>query len=268
MIPRASARRLETTLVSYSRQSLPRPARFYSTPTKSAYAPALAQVSSPDLGFGPIIPKTPPVEPVVNDDLQRFLGRRPQFTMLPTPLPDDKSSALNDFYFPDSPTQDLVAVMDACMHNLYDVPRATQIFEKMRTDKPGEPLLDVRVYNSFLETFIEMATIKEQDEREFWVKKAWTLFSVMEEGEERVVPTAGTYATMLIAWLRYVEQIVQCIYFHYTDISSQIPRRVINARYATTSILTQRHFIPCHRPRHPHHDRCRRSGAHFVKRSI
>lgn len=141
----------------------------------------------------------------MNDELQQFLARRPQFTMLPTPLPNDRTSALNEFYFPDSPTQDLVAVMDACLHNLYDVPRATQIFENMRTDKPGEPLLDTRVYNSFLEAFIEMATTKGKAKREFWVKKAWRLFSIMEQGKERVVPTAGTYATMLIAWLRYVE---------------------------------------------------------------
>ncbi|KIM89933.1 hypothetical protein PILCRDRAFT_812715 [Piloderma croceum F 1598] len=201
MIPRASARRLETTLVSYSRQSLPRPARFYSTPTKKANAPALAQATLPDLGFDPFVPK--PKEPAVNDELQRFLGRRPQFTMLPTPLPDDRSSALNDFYFPDSPTQDLVAVMDACMHNLYDVPRATQIFENMRRDRPGEPLLDTRVYNSFLEAFIEMATTKGQSNRDYWVNKAWTLFGIMDDGKEKVVPTAGTYATMLIAWLRF-----------------------------------------------------------------
>jgi DNA-directed RNA polymerase, mitochondrial len=31
----------------------------------------------------------------------------------------------------------------------------------------------------------------------------------MDDGKEKVVPTAGTYATMLIAWLRYVEQIVK-----------------------------------------------------------
>lgn len=53
----------------------------------------------------------------------------------------------------------------------------------MRKDKPWEPLLDARVYNSFLEAFIEMATTKEQHNREFWVEKAWTLFSVMEDGK-------------------------------------------------------------------------------------
>ena len=205
MIPRASVCRLETALVSYSRQSLPRPARFYSTPTKKASAQALARATRPDLGFDPFTPQTLPKEPIVNDELQRFLARRPQFTMLPTPLPNDRSSALNDFYFPDSPTQDLVAVIDACLHNLYNVPRAKLIFEKMRQDKPGEPLLDARVYNSFLEAYIEMATTKAQNSRDYWIQNAWDLFSIMEQGKERVAPTAGTYATMLTAWLRYVE---------------------------------------------------------------
>jgi DNA-directed RNA polymerase len=203
MIPRRSARTFETTLVACSRQSLPRPARLYSTPTKRVNAPALAEAMRPSADYA-FPPPPPPKEANISDILEKFLGRRQQFTMLPTPLPDDKSSPLNDFHFPDSPTQDLVAVIDACLHNLYDVPRAKLIFEKMREDKPGEPLLDVRVYNSILEAYIGMATTKAKADGSYWAQNAWTLFAVMEQGKEKVIPNASTYATMLIAWIRYV----------------------------------------------------------------
>ncbi|EGO20170.1 hypothetical protein SERLADRAFT_477530, partial [Serpula lacrymans var. lacrymans S7.9] len=137
MIPRTSARRLETTLVSYSRQRLPRPARFYSTPTKKANAPAVAQAQLPRPDYPAFMASSAPEVPQeeslpFGNDMQGFLKRRTPYTMLPMPLPDDKSSALNDFYFTDSPTRDQLAVMDACLHNLYDVPRARQVFERLR----------------------------------------------------------------------------------------------------------------------------------------
>lgn len=206
MIPRTSARRLETTLVSCSRQSLPRPSRFYSTPTKIASAQAFAQHSLPtDADYASYMPL--PSSNAQNDsfqnNLQSFLTRRPQFTMLPTPLPDDKSSAVNDFYFPDSPTQDLLAIMDACLHNLYDVPRAKQVFENMREKSRGDPILSARVYNSFLEAYVNMASTKETLNKTYWIKNAWNLFDLMERGQENVSPTAGSYAILLTAWLRY-----------------------------------------------------------------
>ncbi|KAH7908848.1 hypothetical protein BJ138DRAFT_968798, partial [Hygrophoropsis aurantiaca] len=138
MIPRTSARKLETTLVSYSRQRLPRPARLYSTPSKKVNAPAaaFAQVQLPHPEYPSYMHKQKDVSkgdslPFATD-MEGFLRRRTPYTILPTPLPDDKSSALNTFYFTDSPTQDQLAVMDACLHNLYDVPRARSIFERLR----------------------------------------------------------------------------------------------------------------------------------------
>ncbi|KIJ61212.1 hypothetical protein HYDPIDRAFT_68101, partial [Hydnomerulius pinastri MD-312] len=138
MIPRTSARRLETTLVSYSRQRLPRPARLYSTPTKKTEAPAFAQKQVPHPNYPPRF--APQRDPIVEDasgsfihDMQGFLQRRVPYTILPTPLPGDGTpTALNNLFFMDSPTQDQLAVMDACLHNLYDVPRAKQVFEGLR----------------------------------------------------------------------------------------------------------------------------------------
>jgi DNA-directed RNA polymerase len=132
-----------------------------------------------------------------------FLKRRTPYTILPTPLPDDRASALNNFYFTDSPTQDQLAVMDACLHNLYDVPRAKQIFDQLRTSKSREPLLESRIYNSFLEAYIHMAFVKEPEDRTLWVEDACHLYHLMEKGTDRVHPTASTYAIMLLAWRRY-----------------------------------------------------------------
>ncbi|KAF8841665.1 hypothetical protein BDN67DRAFT_890322, partial [Paxillus ammoniavirescens] len=139
MIPRTSARRLETSLLSYSRQRLPRPARLYSSSkTLNAPATAFAQVQVPHPEYPPRF--APQRDPTLEDgaasfigDMQGFLQRRVPYTILPTPLPGDTGhTALNNFYFTDSPTQDQLAVMDACLHNLYDVPRARQVFEALR----------------------------------------------------------------------------------------------------------------------------------------
>ncbi|KAF8890703.1 hypothetical protein BD779DRAFT_1426355, partial [Infundibulicybe gibba] len=136
MIPRA-ARRLETTLL-LSRQNLPRPARLYSTPSGRVNSPAFAtaQVPRPDFPAflsQPTTEKTGEGRTVpFSHELEGFLQRRTSYTILPTPLPSDRTSEINDYWYTDSPTQDLLAVMDACLHNLYDVPRAKSIFERLR----------------------------------------------------------------------------------------------------------------------------------------
>lgn len=171
MIPRTSARRLETTLRTCSRQRLPRAARLAGA--------------------------------VAFNDMQGFLQRQLPWTILPPPLPDDRKSALNTFLFTDSPTQDQFAVMDACLHNLYDVPRAKQVFERLRKSPSMEHLLEARIYNSFLEAYVEMATTKQPSDRRLWVEDALQLYLIMESGQEKVQPTSQTYAIMLLAWLRY-----------------------------------------------------------------
>lgn len=171
MIPRTSARRLETTLRTCSRQRLPRQARLAGA--------------------------------VAFNDMHGFLQRQLPWTILPPPLPDDRKSALNTFLFTDSPTQDQFAVMDACLHNLYDVPRAKQVFERLRKSPSMEHLLEARIYNSFLEAYVEMATTKQPNDRRLWVEDALQLYLIMESGQEKVQPTSQTYAIMLLAWLRY-----------------------------------------------------------------
>ncbi|KAG5651535.1 hypothetical protein H0H81_008297 [Sphagnurus paluster] len=204
MIPRAVSR-LETTLLS-SRQSLPRPARLYSTPSKIASAPALAtaQVSQPHYPSFLNQPQADsPLEPrkvTLENELASFLQRSAPYTILPTPLPSDRSSPLHEAFYPDSGTQDLLSVMDACLHNLYDVSRAKDIFERLRS-KVGNPALSTRVYNAFLEAYLSIATTR--GPKELFLEYLWELYDVLESGREKFSPDATTYAIMLTAYHRF-----------------------------------------------------------------
>ena len=205
MIPlrRSTTKSLGTTLLSYSRQALPRPARLYSTPSASRRNASLAQSlpAQPEL---PAYMSKPTGQPDATgcEDMGDFLKRNTSYTLLPTPLPPKHNSPLNDLYFTDSVTQDSLAVIDACLHNHYDVPRAKQIFETLRKSPRAEVVLDTRLYNSLLESFIAMATTKDIDNRLIWLEDACTLFNSMEAGIEVAVPNPTTYATMFSAWLR------------------------------------------------------------------
>lgn len=208
MIPltrRHAAGRVGTALVSYSRQGLPRPARLYSTPTKRANAPSLAQATAPSTDYATFMPDASSNSvPSQYSEMESFLRRRPALTILPTPLPDGAYSSLNDFYFTDSPTQDLLSVMDACLHNRYDVPRARQIFARLRQANNPDVVMGTKVYNSFLETYIEMASLTETpSQRQEWLEEAWALFDVMEKGLERVRPDTNTYALAFTAWQKF-----------------------------------------------------------------
>lgn len=205
MIPlrRSTTKCLETTLLSYSRQALPRPARLYSTPSTARKSAYLAQSLPAQPGLPPYMSKSKGQEDATTpEDMHNFLKRNASYTVLPTPLPIDQNSPLNDLYFTDSPTQDLFAVIDACLHNFYDVPRAKHIFETLRKSSKAEAVINTRLYNSLLEAFIAMATSKDPDNRLIWLEDAWILFDSMENGMEVTAPNATTYAVMLAAWLR------------------------------------------------------------------
>lgn len=101
-------------------------------------------------------------------------------------------------------------MVDACLHNLYDVPRAKHIFTRLR-DQKGNPVLVTRLYNSLLEAYVGMASLPNTDNKENWLNDAWDLYDDMENGREvdlhskpHVLPNAGTYAVMLTTWHRCV----------------------------------------------------------------
>ncbi|TFK81972.1 DNA/RNA polymerase [Polyporus arcularius HHB13444] len=144
-----------------------------------------------------------PRTPAIHDDMHDFLHRRTSYTILPAPLPDDVATPATDYFFADSPTQDAVAIMDACLHGLQDVPRAKEMFERLRETRQGDPILESRVYNLMLEAYLEMATNREEINRANWLEDAWQLYNDMEHGRDSAHPTANTYAIMLQAWLRF-----------------------------------------------------------------
>lgn len=159
--------------------------------------------------------------PVPHPDYPPFIARVQQtpgtlqgttrFTVLPTPLPQDSSSPANDVWFTDSTTQELIAVIDACLHNLYDVPRAKQIFDRLR--KRSSNVLEPRIYNSMLESYVAMASATDDAAKpKYWLEEAWRLYQTMESSTvDKIAPTASTYALMLLAWLRCV---CVCVYFY------------------------------------------------------
>jgi DNA-directed RNA polymerase, mitochondrial len=205
MIPlqRSTTKSLGTTLLSYSRQALPRPARLYSTPSTARRNAYLAQSLPPQPELPPYMSKLTDQTNVMGpEDVHDFLKRNASYTLLPPPLPSDQKSHLNDLYFTDSSTQDSLAIIDACLHNHYDIPRAKQVFETLRKSPKAEVVLGIHVYNSLLEAFGDMATSKDPVNRLIWLEDAWTLFDSMEMGKEAAAPNAVTYAIMLTTWLK------------------------------------------------------------------
>lgn len=214
MIPlstRAARKKTESTLLSYSPQRLSRPARPYSSPTKRANAPAFDAVASsiPDSypAFLPAHPKlTDPTGNVPDNpnvsDMHTFLRSRTPYTILPPPLPLDNDSEHNDLLVTDSPTQDLISIMDACLHNHYDVSRAKKIFDNLRA-RGNKQILHPRLYTAFVEAYLDMA-IKEPEKKSLWVEDAWTLLDFVLSANENISATSGAYALALVAWLRCV----------------------------------------------------------------
>jgi DNA-directed RNA polymerase len=195
MIPRR-ARSLLT-----SRQALPRPARLFSTPTKPLKSATATATAPSPIEYPPLISQTYKTPNAV--DMHHFLRRKTAYTLLPTPLPDDRSSSLNDFYFTDSPTQDTLAIISACLHGLHDVPRAKEVFDRLRKEKPLDAVLEHRLYNSMLEAYVNMASSKGVEGKNSWIQETLELFNAMEHGKERVGPTESTYAIMLMVWHRF-----------------------------------------------------------------
>jgi DNA-directed RNA polymerase, mitochondrial len=219
MIPltrRSTSRRLETALLSCSRQSLPRPARFYTTPSRRAQAPALATSSLKRNEYSfelesqrqsQIPGSSSAARQERNESLSGFLRRPAPYTLLPTPAPSDASSPLRELVFPGTPVQDSLSVIDACLHNCFDVKRAQYVFDMLRSSPSADAVLHPRVYNLLLEAYLSMAQADPvpgeiSDDPGVWLTRSWQLFSDMDNGKEKAEPSAGTFAIMLKTWLK------------------------------------------------------------------
>ncbi|KXN82382.1 DNA-directed RNA polymerase, mitochondrial [Leucoagaricus sp. SymC.cos] len=212
MLPRA-VRRLETSLL-LSRQALPRPARLYSTPSRPSRSPGLAaqqvpQTEIPYPTFLNVQPKTkaaprPEREERILNDLERFLVRDKTYTVLPPP-PSTDSSTRGDTWFADNTIQESMSIMDACLHNLFDVPRAKVIFSQLRL-KASSSLLETGVYNAFIEAYFGMAIQKDVENEDRWLEDIHDLYEVLETEAENSAPSMMTYGLMLRVWKHFNSQ--------------------------------------------------------------
>ena len=194
-----------TTSLLCARQALPRPARLYSTPSKKLNSPATAAAtSSAAVENFPLFLNQNAEHTSVHTpaerlpQLRQFLDRGVPITVLPTPEPYKEATNVTEGWFADSHSLDMTGIIDACLHNLYDVPRAQEVFQRLRK-KPGSAALQTAVYNAFLDAYTGMAK-KEENRKEYWIEEAWKLYQVMESGAEKISPTAKTYAIMLSIW--------------------------------------------------------------------
>lgn len=196
MIPR-TARRLETTLLC-ARQALPRPARLYSTPSQKLNAPATATATYVEPEIPPFLPQNATQSGNLRPQLRDFLMRDPAFVYVPTPEPMKAITEETDRWFGDPQTLDMTGIIDACLHNLYDVPRAKDVFTRLR-QRVGSVALEAPLYNAFLSAYSGMAG-KEPHKKRDWLLEAWNLYDVMENGYEQIHPNAKTYSIMLSIW--------------------------------------------------------------------
>lgn len=206
----SSAKSFDATLALWSRQNLPRPARFarlYSVPSRKLQAEALATASPPPVVDYPSYMPAPESSKTATgsqlDGVRGFLRQGIPYTFLPAPLPDDvaQSSQEHHYYYPTSQTQDSLAIIDACLHDCFDVPRARFVFKELRQRHRKDPLLEPRLYNLFLEKYLEMALEKDKKDRDYWLEELWSLYEAMEN-EQEVETTAGTYAIVAKAMLK------------------------------------------------------------------
>jgi DNA-directed RNA polymerase len=198
-------RRVEKTTWLLSRQALPRPARLHSTPTRRANAPALAAAEhSRNIEFPSFVvhrqapAPRPKDENRILNDLERFLLRDRTYTVLPPPPPLDAPASVETWYT-DTLTQESMSIMDACLHNLYDVPRAKIIFEQLRQNET-KSLLETGVYNAFIEAYYGMAFQKDRENSGQWLDNIHDLYQILESEVENTAPNKVTYGLMLRIW--------------------------------------------------------------------
>ncbi|GJJ10389.1 hypothetical protein Clacol_004615 [Clathrus columnatus] len=210
--------------------------RTYSSISKKSEAPASMLKPLPQR-HRPNFVQTQTHSPA-DGNLTSFLLRRAQepLTIVPIPLPDDTQSStpLHDYFFPDTRSQDLVAIMDTCLNDCYDVPRARDIFEATKKRNKVRYLLNTQTYNKFLLAYAEMASRHELHQDE-WLRETWLLFNKMEKGEERVVPNAETYVIMTLVWNRHHSST--------SNVESQSPEELVRMILARDIPLAS--LLPC-----------------------
>lgn len=173
--------------------------------------------------------------------MEGFLRRQTPYTILPTPTPAAKTKELQAMLITDSATQDLISIVGACLHNLYDVPRAKQVFDDLRTSQKNV-LLDVRMYNSLLGAYLEMARAKDTEDPEYWIDEMWALYGEMAQGESHIHPTVSTYALMLLTWLRHGPESPQPLHSDHQQDPKALLWGMVNHQVLATMVVSDRVF--------------------------
>ena len=138
--------------------------------------------------------------------LQRMEELRTQpLVLLPTPLPEDMPQ--NEAYFPSSKKQQSLAVIAACLRELYDVPRAEDIFNRLRSDSEmGLGVLSVDTYNAILLAYAQLQSenVGTPYSQVPYAKKLWGLWNTLKQGNEGVYLNSTTIAIACLAITRCV----------------------------------------------------------------
>ncbi|EUC62471.1 DNA-directed RNA polymerase [Rhizoctonia solani AG-3 Rhs1AP] len=175
----------------------------------------------------------PPVLPLQYKQIQRMeeLQRQP-LTVLPTPLPEGLPQ--NEYYFPSSKKQQSLAVIAACLRDLYDVPRAEEIFNRLREDaESGASVMTIDTYNALLLAYAQLqaeGTPLVEPVRAQWAEKLWNLWQVLVSESDRVALNA---TSMAIAFLAHV----RAPHDEYQPSTSELLEIFLDKKLAVTDIL-------------------------------
>ncbi|KAJ1306117.1 hypothetical protein OPQ81_010828 [Rhizoctonia solani] len=147
----------------------------------------------------------PPVQPLQYKQIERMEElRRQPLTLLPTPLPDDMPQ--NEHYFPSSKKQQSLAVIAACLRDLYDVPRAEEIFNRLREEAhTGMSVMTIDTYNAILLAYAQLqaeGTPLAHAIRVHWAEKLWNLWQILVSETDRVALNATSMAIAFLAHIR------------------------------------------------------------------
>ncbi|CAE6354241.1 unnamed protein product [Rhizoctonia solani] len=137
--------------------------------------------------------------------MQRMEELRSQpLTLLPTPLPEDMPQ--NEQFFPSSKKQQSLAVIAACLRDLYDVPRAEEIFHRLREEADtGASVMTIDTYNAMLLAYAQLqaeGTHLVEPIRAQWAEKLWNLWQVLVQEKDRVALNATSMAIAFLAHVR------------------------------------------------------------------
>ncbi|CAE6464323.1 unnamed protein product [Rhizoctonia solani] len=175
----------------------------------------------------------PPVQPLQNRQIQRMeeLQRQP-LTLLPTPLPEHMPQ--NEHYFPSSKKQQSLAVIAACLRDLYDVPRAEEIFNRLRDEAgTGASVMTIDTYNALLLAYAQLqaeGTPLPEPVRAQWAEKLWGLWQVLVSGADRVALNATSIAIAFLAQIRAPNDA-------YQPCTSEFLQIILDKKLAVTDIL-------------------------------